>query len=150
MSTNFAIFKKALDNFLIHLTIPRSIVNKYNLQVSRTLKTGKALNRASNITSSKTPPPPPFPLQILCLQVSVLIIHWLCFQVSNARSQLTYIWIAGWRNECRGRKIEDNGCTKFETGWQTRCVIGNANVAKSPKKSMRDTKKCWPSVKKCR
>ena len=63
MPTNFAIFKKALDNFFIHLTIPRSIVNKYTLQVSRTLKTGKALNRASNITS------PP--------QVSVLIIHLL-------------------------------------------------------------------------
>ena len=70
MPTNFAIFKKALDNFFIHLTIPRSIVNKYTLQVSRTLKTGKALNRASNITSS----PPPL---ILCLQVSVLIIHLL-------------------------------------------------------------------------
>ena len=28
-------------NFFIHLTIPRSIVNKYTLQVSRTLKTGK-------------------------------------------------------------------------------------------------------------
>ena len=67
MPTNFAIFKKALDNFFIHLTIPRSIVNKYTLQVSRTLKTGKALNRASNITSP--PPPPP--------QVSVLIIHLL-------------------------------------------------------------------------
>ena len=72
MPTNFAIFKKALDNFFIHLTIPRSIVNKYTLQVSRTLKTGKALNRVSNITSP--PPPPP---QILCLQVSVLIIHLL-------------------------------------------------------------------------
>ena len=58
----------------MHLTIPRSIVNKYTLQVSRTLKTGKALNRASNITSS---PPPPTPPQILCLQVSVLIIHLL-------------------------------------------------------------------------
>ena len=50
MPTNFALFKKPLDNFL-HLTIPRSIVSKYALQVSRTLKTGKALNRASNITS---------------------------------------------------------------------------------------------------
>ena len=28
--------------FFTHLTIPRSIVNKYTLQVSRTLKTGKA------------------------------------------------------------------------------------------------------------
>ena len=37
--------------FFINMTIPRSIVNKYALQVSRTLKTGKALNRASNITN---------------------------------------------------------------------------------------------------
>ena len=29
-----------------------------------------------------------FSPQILCLQVSVLIIHWHCFQVSNARAQL--------------------------------------------------------------
>ena len=29
-----------------------------------------------------------FPPKILCLQVSVLIIHWHCFQVSYARAQL--------------------------------------------------------------
>ena len=35
---------------------------------------------ASNITN--------FPPHILCLQVSVLIIHWHCFQVSYTRAQL--------------------------------------------------------------
>ena len=40
--TNFAFFKKPLDNFFfINLIIPRLIANKYTLQVSRTLKTGK-------------------------------------------------------------------------------------------------------------
>ena len=29
-----------------------------------------------------------FPRQILCLQVSVFIIHWHCFQVSYARAHL--------------------------------------------------------------
>ena len=39
----FRIFqKKRSINFFINLIIPRSIVNKYTLQVSRTLKTGKA------------------------------------------------------------------------------------------------------------
>ena len=36
--TNFALFKK-------HLIIPRLIVNKYTLQVSRTLKTSKAFKQ---------------------------------------------------------------------------------------------------------
>ena len=40
---NFRIFlKNRLINFLINLTILRSIANKYTLQVSRTLKTEKA------------------------------------------------------------------------------------------------------------
>ena len=34
--------KTARSFFFVHLTIPRSIVNKYILQVSRTLKTEKA------------------------------------------------------------------------------------------------------------
>ena len=39
----FRIFKKNRSiNFFINLKIPTSIVNKYTLQVSRTLKTGKA------------------------------------------------------------------------------------------------------------
>ena len=37
MPTNFALFEKI--NFFIHLRIPRLIVNRYTLQVSRTLKT---------------------------------------------------------------------------------------------------------------
>ena len=37
------------------------------------------------INLTNPPPPPPLP-QILCLPVSVLIIHWHCFQVSYARS----------------------------------------------------------------
>ena len=35
-------YKFRSTNFFINLKIPRSIVNKYTLQVSRTLKTGKA------------------------------------------------------------------------------------------------------------
>ena len=38
----FRIFQKTAINFFINLKIPRSIVSKYTLQVSRTLKTGKA------------------------------------------------------------------------------------------------------------
>ena len=39
----FCIFeKKPLDKFFINLKFPRSIVNKYTLQVSRTLKIRKA------------------------------------------------------------------------------------------------------------
>ena len=45
-------------------------------------------------------------------------------------------------NAVEGKLKTTVACAKFETGWQTRCVIGNANVAKSPKRSMRDTKKC--------
>ena len=32
-----------------------------------------------------------FSPQILCLQLSVLIIHWHCFQVSYARAQLAKV-----------------------------------------------------------
>ena len=42
MPTNFAFFKKPLDKFFYNLTIPRSIVYKYTLQVLRTLETEKA------------------------------------------------------------------------------------------------------------
>ena len=48
----FRIIQKPLDKFfLISLTIPRSIDNKYTLQVSKLLKTGRLLIRTSNITS---------------------------------------------------------------------------------------------------
>ena len=44
--------KFMLDNFFfINLTILRSIANKYTLQVSRTLETGKAYIMASDITN---------------------------------------------------------------------------------------------------
>ena len=72
--------KNRLIKFFINLTIPRSIVNKYTLQVSRTLKTGKAFKWGLKYNQ--------FSPQILCLQVSVLIIHWHCFQVSYARARL--------------------------------------------------------------
>ena len=67
-------------NVFINSTIPRSIVKKYSLQVSRTLKTGKVFKQGLKHNQ--------FSPQILCLQVSVLIIHWHCFQVSYARAQL--------------------------------------------------------------
>ena len=81
MPTNFAFFKKRLDNFFfINLTILRSIANKYTLQVSRTLETGKAFKCGLRYNQF-------FP-QILCLQVSILIIQWHCFQVSYASTHL--------------------------------------------------------------
>ena len=67
-------------NFFTNSTIPRSIVKKYSLQVSGTLKTGKALKQGLKYNQ--------FSPQILCLHVSVLIIHQHCFQVSYARAQL--------------------------------------------------------------
>ena len=77
----FRVFQKNCSvNFFIKLKNPRSIVNKYTLQVSRTLKTGKAFKWGLKYDQF-------FP-QILCLQVNVLIIHWHCFQVSNARAHL--------------------------------------------------------------
>ena len=38
---------------------------------------------------SQIPPPPHPPPKILCLQLSVLIIHWHCFQVSYASDNLS-------------------------------------------------------------
>ena len=72
--------KNCSINFFINLTIPRSIVNKYTLQASRTLKTEKTFKQGLKYNQF-------FP-QFLCLQVSVLIIHWHCFQESNARAHL--------------------------------------------------------------
>ena len=64
--------KKSLDKFFINLKIPRSIVNKYTLQVSRTLKTRKAFKQGLKYDQ--------FSPQISCLQLSVLIIHWHCLK----------------------------------------------------------------------
>ena len=71
--------KNCSINFFINLTIPRSIANKYTLQVSRTLKSGKAFKQDLKYNQ--------FLPQILGLQVNVLIIHWHCFQVLYARAQ---------------------------------------------------------------
>ena len=77
----FRIFQKNRSKkVFINLKIPRSIINKYTLQVSRTLKTGKAFKWGLKYNQ--------FSPQILCLQVSVNIIHWHCFQVSYARANL--------------------------------------------------------------
>ena len=67
-------------NFFINSTIPRSIVKKYSLQVLRTLKTGKAFKQGLKYSQ--------FSPQILCLQASVFIINWHCFQVSYTRAHL--------------------------------------------------------------
>ena len=81
MPRNFAFFQKPLYKFFfLNSTIPRSIVKKYSLKVSRTLKTGKAFKQGLKHNQ--------FPPQILCLQASVLIIHWHCFQVSYTRANL--------------------------------------------------------------
>ena len=72
--------KNCSINFFINLTIPRSIANKYTLQVSITLKSGKAFKQGLKYNK--------FLPQMLCLQVSALIIHWHCFQVSYARAHL--------------------------------------------------------------
>ena len=80
MPKNFAFFQKRSINFFINSTIPRSIVKKYSLQVSITLKTGKAFEQGLKYSQ--------FSPQILCLHASVLIIHWHCFQVSYTRAHL--------------------------------------------------------------
>ena len=67
-------------NFFKKLTILGLIVNLYGLQVSRSLKTYKAMTLDFECTI--------FVSQIWCLQVSVLIIHGYCFQVSHARARL--------------------------------------------------------------
>ena len=79
--------------FFINWTIPRSIVNKYTLQVLRTLKTRRAFKQDLKYDQ--------FVPQILCLQVSVLVIHWHWFQVSNARAHLAK------RNKFASKRIPD-------------------------------------------
>ena len=66
-------------NFFLNLTISRSIINLYGLQVSMSLKTYKAIKLGIECTNF---------FSLLSLQMSVLIIHGYCFQVSYARSQL--------------------------------------------------------------
>ena len=60
--------------------LTRVSINLYDLQVSMSLKTYKAMKLGIECTNF-------FP-QIWCLQVSVLIIHGYCFQVLYTRAQL--------------------------------------------------------------
>ena len=67
-------------NFFKNLIISRSIIKLYGLPVSMSLKTYKVIKLGIECIN--------FFFQILCLQVSVLIIHGYCFQVSYARERL--------------------------------------------------------------
>ena len=67
-------------NFFKNLKMSRSIINLYGVQVSMSLKTYKVIKLGIECTN--------FFSQISCLQVSVLIIHGYCFQVSYARERL--------------------------------------------------------------
>ena len=63
-------------NFFKNLSISRFVISLYGLQVSRSLKTSKAIKSGLQCTT--------FFSQILCLQVSVLIIHvYLCRCIVN-------------------------------------------------------------------
>ena len=68
-------------NFFKNLSISRFVISLYGLQVSRSLKTRKAIKSGLQCTT--------FFSQILCLQVSVLIIHRHCIQLSFSRAQLS-------------------------------------------------------------
>ena len=67
-------------NFFLNLAISSLMINLYGLQVSMSLKTYKAIKLGIECTN--------FFYQILCLQMSVLIIHGYCFHLSYARAQL--------------------------------------------------------------
>ena len=68
-------------NFFKNLSISRFVISLYGLQVSRSLKTFKDIKSGLQCTT--------FFSQILCLQVSVLIIHGHCIQLSFSRAQLS-------------------------------------------------------------
>ena len=68
-------------NFFRNLSILRFVISLYGLQVSRSLKTFKTIKSGLQCTT--------FLSQILCLQVSVLIIHVYCFLLSCPRAQLS-------------------------------------------------------------
>ena len=67
--------------FFRNLSISRFVISLYGLQVSRSLKTFKTIKLGLQCTT--------FLSQILCLQVSVLIIHVYCFLLSCPRAQLS-------------------------------------------------------------
>ena len=68
-------------NFFKNLSISSFVISLYGLQVSRSLKTCKTIKSGLQCTT--------FFSQILCLQVSVLIIHGHCIQLSFSRAQLS-------------------------------------------------------------
>ena len=88
ISVNNLVYAYKFDNnletarliFFLNLVISSLIINLYGLQVSMSLKTYKAIKLGIECTN--------FSYQILCLQMSVLIIHGYWFQVSYARAQL--------------------------------------------------------------
>ena len=65
-------------NFFKNLSISSFVISLYGLQVSRSLKTCKTIKSGLQCTT--------FFSQILCLQVSVLIIHGHCIQLSFSRT----------------------------------------------------------------
>ena len=67
-------------NFFNNLAISGLIINLYGLQVSMSLRTYRSIKLGIECTN--------FFYQILCLQMSILIIHGYCFHVSYARAQL--------------------------------------------------------------
>ena len=77
--TNFTVILKPLNNFFKKLDNPE-INHQFTYPQGFKDIENKEGNGASNVTKF-------FP-QILCFQVSVLIIHWHCFQVSYSRAQL--------------------------------------------------------------
>ena len=81
MPTNFSLFKKLLDNFFLY-TCKSPAQSSINVpwKFQEHWKRGRLLNNVLKYNQF-------FP-QILCLKLSVLIIHWHCFQVSNAGAQL--------------------------------------------------------------
>ena len=76
---NNLVYTYKCDNYLE--TARHLVISLYGLQVSRSLKTRKAIKSGLQCTT--------FFSQILCLQVSVLIIHGHCIQLSFSRAQLS-------------------------------------------------------------
>ena len=68
-------------NFFKNLAISSLIITLYGLQVSMSLKAYKSIKLGIECTN--------FFYQILCLQMSVLIIHGYCFHVSYAMRNLS-------------------------------------------------------------
>ena len=82
MPTNFSLFKKPLDKFFLYTckSPDQSSINVPCFKFQEHWKQGRLVNNVLKYNQ--------FSPQILCLKLSVLIIHWHCFQVSNAGAQL--------------------------------------------------------------